>query len=346
MKLTWLGKKQVAVLLHILFWVVLFSLPSLFRPSDGNNPQRPQPHHTNFLIQYAVNCASWIGLFYFNSYFLIPELVYKRKYVKYLLSLIPVFCVLILVNRLSFNLLLPKIQFRISGFVFFYMLPCIFILACSIAFTMFRDKLRSDRMTIEKERENLKTELAFLRSQVSPHFMFNVLNNMVSLARKKSDQLEPSLFKLSSLMRYMLYETDEEKVLLEKEVEYLQSYIDLQLQRFGSKVRVNVCIEDFDRNYFIEPMLLIPFVENAFKHGTGFKLNSEINIQLKTIEKVLAFMVSNYYDRSVQQVKDKTSGIGLQNVKRRLDLLYRNKHTLLIEKKDNFFTVKLQLKLH
>src|SRR5215210_8289006 len=113
---------------------------------------------------------------------------------------------------------------------------------------MFRDKLQADRLASEKETENLKTELAFLRSQVSPHFMFNVLNNMVSLARKKSEQLEPSLIKLSSLLRYMLYETDEEKVLLEREVEYLQSYIDLQKQRFGSKVKVNLVIDNFDRN--------------------------------------------------------------------------------------------------
>ena len=99
--------------------------------------------------------------------------------------------------------------------------------------------------------------------------MFNVLNNMVALARKQSDQLEPSLIKLSSLMRYMLYETDEEKVSLEKETKYLQSYIDLQQQRFGKKVIINVTMYQADKMYDIEPMLLIPFVENAFKHGTG-----------------------------------------------------------------------------
>lgn len=347
MKLTWLSKKHVSILLHILFWIVLFSLPSLLRPSDANNtPQRQQPHHTHFLIQYLINCISWITLFYFNSYFLIPELVNKRKYLRYILWLIPVFGVLVLVNWLSFRLLLPQLHFSFSGFLFFYMLPCIFILACSIAFTMFRDKLQSDRLAIEKERENLKTELSFLRSQVSPHFMFNVLNNMVSLARKKSDLLEPSLFKLSSLMRYILYETDEEKVLLEREVEYLQSYIDLQLQRFGSKVKVNLEIEEFDKNSFIEPMLLIPFVENAFKHGTGFKQNSEISIALRAKNKLLEFSVSNYYDSSIPQVKDKTSGIGLQNVKRRLNLLYKNEHSLVIDNKDNYFTVRLQLNLH
>ena len=215
-----------------------------------------------------------------------------------------------------------------------------------MTYIMFRDRLRSERRAKEKETENLKTELAFLRSQVSPHFMFNVLNNMVSLARKKSEQLEPSLIKLSSLLRYMLYETDEEKVLLEREVEYLQSYIDLQKQRFGSKVKVNLCIEKFDKSYLIEPMLLIPFVENAFKHGTGLLPNAEINIELKAKKNLLQFMVNNYYDSSTQEIKDKTSGIGLQNVRRRLNLLYGNEHALLITNKENRFSVSLQLNLH
>jgi hypothetical protein len=347
MKLRWLTKKHGAVLLHIIFWVVLFSLPSLFRPrQESNMQQHPPPEAIHYFYQYLINCFFWVSLFYINSYLLMPLFVNKKKYIKYLLYLIPVIVVLSLLNWLSFKLLLPGKNFSAGLFMFFFMLPCIFILACSIAFTMFKDKLIADRLVIEKETENLKTELAFLRSQVSPHFMFNLLNNMVSLARKKSDQLEPSLFKLSSLLRYMLYETDEDKVLLEREVEYLQSYIDLQLQRFGSKVKVNLMMEDYDRNSFIEPMLLIPFVENAFKHGTGFRQNSEINIDLKSCDKILLFTVSNYYDNSIIQVKDKTSGIGLQNVKRRLNLLYKNQHKLSIEKRDNYFTVTLQLNLH
>lgn len=347
MKLRWLTKKHVYVLLHILFWLVLFSLPSLFKPrQESNMPHHAPPEADRFFYQYLINCFFWISLFYINSYLLMPLFVNKKKYVKYVLYLLPVVAVLSLLNLLSFSLLLPAKVLSPGLFVFFFMAPCVFILACSIAFTMFRDKLTADRLAIQKETENLKTELAFLRSQVSPHFMFNVLNNMVSLARKKSDQLEPSLFKLSSLLRYMLYETDEDKVLLEREVEYLQSYIDLQLQRFGSKVKVNLMMEDYDRNSFIEPMLLIPFVENAFKHGTGFRQNSEINIELKSCDKVLLFRVSNYYDNSVLQVKDKTSGIGLQNVKRRLNLLYKNQHNLSINKSGNFFTVTLQLTLH
>jgi LytS/YehU family sensor histidine kinase len=206
------------------------------------------------------------------------------------------------------------------------------------------DKLREDRAKVERQTENLQTELSFLRSQVSPHFMFNVMNNMVALARKKSDLLEPSLIKLSSLLRYMLYETDEEKVSLQREIEYLQSYIDLQKQRFADNVNISVSLDDADGQLQIHPMLLIPFVENAFKHGTGM-FTAEIAIKLKTAHQKIFFEVSNRYSSNGHEERDKSSGIGLANVRRRLNLLYGSNHQLIIIKDDNRFTVKLEMLL-
>jgi LytS/YehU family sensor histidine kinase len=168
---------------------------------------------------------------------------------------------------------------------------------------------------------------------------------MVALARKKSDLLEPSLIKLSALMRYMLYETDEQKVPLEKEVEYIQSYIDLQRQRFGKNLTVNACFANIDSAEEIEPMLLIPFVENAFKHGTGMIENPEINITLKEKDCILNFSVSNKFSAAINDIKDKSSGIGLYNVKRRLNLLYGKNHALHINDKDGWFTVSLHINL-
>jgi LytS/YehU family sensor histidine kinase len=210
---------------------------------------------------------------------------------------------------------------------------------------MVNDRIQGDRLQKEKENENLKTELSLLRSQVSPHFMFNIMNNMVALARKKSDLLEPSLIKLSSLLRYMLYETDE-KVALQKEIEYLQSYIDLQKQRFGNNVTIKTCMEKVNENYEIEPMLLIPFVENAIKHGIGLIENAEIDVELRTEKNMLSFSVRNKFNENTEEIKDKSSGIGLPNVQRRLDLLYGNKHSLLITKQDGWFIVSLQIILH
>ena len=147
-------------------------------------------------------------------------------------------------------------------------------------------------------------------------------------------------------MRYMLYETDEEKVPLDKEIEYIQSYIDLQQQRFGKNVKVCTSFNNYSSGCEIEPMLLIPFVENAFKHGTGIIEHAQIKIELKEENGLLQLLVSNRYNDVSNGSKDKNSGIGLNNVQRRLNLLYGNNHALLINKKDGWFTVSLQIKLH
>jgi LytS/YehU family sensor histidine kinase len=175
--------------------------------------------------------------------------------------------------------------------------------------------------------------------------MFNVLNNMVALARKKSDLLEPSLIKLSSLMRYMLYETEDTRVPLEREVEYLESYIDLQKMRFGSGLQVNTHFNIGDGRTEIEPMLLIPFVENAFKHGTGMIQDASIDISLDSGPEGVRFRVANKIGDTVEE-RDRTSGIGLPNVRRRLDLLYGKAHTLTINRGEGRFEADLLLKPH
>jgi LytS/YehU family sensor histidine kinase len=227
----------------------------------------------------------------------------------------------------------------------FLLVPFIFLWSISTLFRLALDKAKTDRLLKEKENENLKTELSFLRSQVSPHFLFNILNNMVALARLRSEKLEPSLIKLSGLMRYMLYESDEDKVPLSKEIEYVGSFIDLQRLRFGNDLVLNVHMDGKDGFHLIEPMLLIPFVENAFKHGTGMIEKPEIDINLEVNQDLLDFRVRNKYNESSQEIKDKTSGIGLANVIRRLNLLYEKRHILSIQQEQGWFTVSLQLKL-
>lgn len=291
-----------------------------------------------------VNILTWVGLFYVNAFVLMPRYFNRRKYQQYVLVMLVVFLILSFINFISFKIFLPHLQFRIMGMIIFYIIPTFFILLWSIAYRILVDKLREDKMKVERQTENLTTELSFLRSQVSPHFMFNVMNNMVALARKKSDLLEPSLIKLSSLLRYMLYETDEEKVSLQKEIEYLQSYIDLQKQRFADNVKINVSLEDVDGQLQVHPMLLIPFVENAFKHGTGI-FTPEIDITLRTEKNKLFFEVSNRYSENGDEVKDKASGIGLANVQRRLNLLYGDNQKLSIVKDNNRFKVKLEILL-
>lgn len=347
MKPAWHTNKWIIFLFHAAAWILLFSLPFLLRPSynPGDNVHAKHNNETSDFLIARINDAMLISFFYFNSLVLVPRLFYKKKYTVYLLAIIACFAFFVLQGWFVRTYVSPDVFFTFRKQIFFSTFIFIFILACSIAYRTISDRIISDKLAKEKENEFLKTELSLLRSQVSPHFMFNVLNNMVALARKQSDQLEPSLIKLSSLMRYMLYETGEEKVSLEKETEYLNSYIDLQRQRFGKKVVIEVNMKAPDTMLYIEPMLLIPFVENAFKHGTGMIDDARITIDLFAEKNILLFRVSNQYNPASQEIKDKASGIGLANVQRRLNLLYHGSHELLINRDNHTFTVSLQIHL-
>jgi len=251
----------------------------------------------------------------------------------------------IIVHAIMFKGLISDIYFNTVRAIWAIAPSFLLTFAASIAFTMISDRNTEERRTLQREQENMKTEVSFLRSQISPHFIFNVLNNIVALVRLKSTELEPTVIKLSGLMQYMLYETDEEKVSLLTEVEYLQAYIDLQKQRFGQKVPIETNFEIRDETVEIEPMLLIPFIENAFKHGVGLIEDPKIIIDLNVQDHCLVFKVKNRFDSTVVETKDNASGIGLSNVSRRLNLLYGNQHTLNIERNDGWFTVNLTLKL-
>lgn len=342
----WYTKKWATVSIHVLAWAIFFTLPFLLRPVSDRHGVRPQSANIGLYYLISINNLLRVILFYFNAYVLIPKLVYRKKYWQYILILLSAFLIMFLFDRFFFSLLLSDMTYRLWNFFVFNFPVFLFIVIASAALRGIRDQIRENNRIKELETENLKTELSLLRSQVSPHFMFNVLNNMVALARKKSDALEPSLIKLSQLLRYMLYETDEDKVLLENEIGYLQNYIDLQKQRFGKNVKISAQFDEIPRKFSIEPMLLIPFVENAFKHGTGLLETGEIEIQLSVKDNVLFFSVKNRFSDSKFEPKDKTSGIGLTNVQRRLNLLYRSDHKLDIIKEEEWFKVLLQLKLH
>jgi LytS/YehU family sensor histidine kinase len=223
------------------------------------------------------------------------------------------------------------------GLAFPYVMAWVF--STSVKFSM--DYLGLERKRKESENENLKSELALLRSQISPHFMFNVLNSLTALARKKSDGLEPIIIKLSQLMRYTIYHSAVPKVDLETELEYLQNYIDLQRLRFGHHIAIHFAKDVYQPDFQIEPMLLISFVENAFKHGSGLVTNPSINIAIKCKDSILNFDVRNKFIPGTE--KDATHGVGLKNVKRRLELLYEHQYDLKILDEAPWFIVNLTL---
>jgi two-component system LytT family sensor kinase len=333
--------KYIGYALHILVWGLVLLIPYLVSNSANGYRIGLVPGRL-FTETVLVN----IAIFYGNAFFLYPKLCNRRYWWLYIIGSI---FLLLGSFALKFNIIaawypgLLKAE-PVYRFVF---APSVIAFIISIIYRRIVDKIRFERELKEKQAQQLSAELKFLRSQISPHFLFNVLTNLVSLARKKSDQLEQSLIMLADLMRYMLYETREKKVELGKEVEYLNSYIALQKLRFGNDVEIDCTIKlnKDDKHCTIEPMLLIPFVENAFKHGTGYIEHPHITVKLLIDHELLVFEVLNGFDAAHDASKDESSGIGLSNVRTRLDMLYKNNYSLSINDRNNLFHISLTLKL-
>jgi sensor histidine kinase YesM len=339
-----LPKKSVQyILLHILALLVIIFLPFViiyeYRGSGISSEEM------KFLYLHTITTVFWILLFYSNTSYLIPKFLYERKYILFSIIQLLLFVLIILSHKIFFELILPTKNFVLLISLKYNFIPFLFTVLGSIAIKTVSDRLKADGAASERQSEALKSELAFLRSQINPHFIFNILNNIVALSRLKSKELEPTIMKLSSLMQYMLYESNESQVLLSHEADYLTSYIDLQKQRFGKRLKINFDVDIEDDRHTIEPMLLIPFVENAFKHGMGLVPDPEIDISLKVSGNELLFEVKNKFIED-DDAKDKLSGIGLSNVKRRLELLYGPNQELKINKQQDWFTVSLRLNLN
>ena len=216
-----------------------------------------------------------------------------------------------------------------------------FLFSTSIKIT--QEWYRNEKQKQEIMNQQLVSELSFLKSQVNPHFLFNTLNGIYSLANKKSDKTPGAIVTLSELMRHMLYESEKEFVDLDKEIEYLSNYIDLQKLRLSDDALVSFSIKGSMIGKMIKPMILIPFIENAFKHGVAAD-GTDIQIDINIGEADLSLNVKNSLSKS--NTKDSTPGIGLTNIKKRLDLHYPDCYNLKIAQKDDRYVVELFLKLN
>jgi hypothetical protein len=232
--------------------------------------------------------------------------------------------------------------FATDGFSNTLLFIFIIVFGLSIAYFFLKEWARVEKMRSELAAVQLDTEVKFLKSQVNPHFLFNTLNNLFSMAQKKgNDDLADGISKLSGMMRYMIYESNEEHVPLKKEIEYLENCILLNKLRYAdNEVKVIFAYPEETEGILIAPMLFIPFVENAFKHGVMIGQSSEIDISISVANKQLTFSCTNTI-YSVKKMDDENSGIGLENVKRRLALLYPGKYQLSINNADNRYIVNL-----
>lgn len=204
--------------------------------------------------------------------------------------------------------------------------------------------LESSMKMVRLERDNLAMELDFLKSQVSPHFLFNILNSIYRMSEKNDPETPATILRLSNLMRYVLYQGKDDEIQLSKEVEFIMNYIDLARIRYGDKVPLQTDIAAIDEPYKIVPLILIPFVENAFKHGPDRSRNdSRVDVSLKITDDTLLLTVKNGVNHLAE--KPTIGGVGLQNVRRRLELHYPKRHSLDMTETNNSYIVKLSVKL-
>ncbi len=291
-----------------------------------------------------------IAIFYFNYLFILPTFLNRKKYwwcaiVMIALVLVSSFvkCGLayyfydIIIKRDSGKHIMAFWDYFMSAA---FMGSLFIFLSAVLKFVT--DWFLNEKIKTNLENEKLLSELAFLKSQINPHFLFNSLNNIYSLAYQKSDKTPEAILKLSEIMRYMLYESNEDKVALVDEIRYLENYIELQKLRFKDSSYIKFEIIGDAKAQKITPLVLISFVENAFKHGIATDKEVPISILLHIEHGKLFFKTVN---KKSNLNKDDTGGIGLQNVRRRLDLLYKDQYELHIEDKNDVYNCELVLNL-
>jgi hypothetical protein len=339
------------VLVHILIWGVAWFLLILFITEGWEDPLR-------LILRVLPLIIGLLILIAINLMYLLPELYFKRKLGLYfLISCLLFIGIIWLLNNdlLIFSDLaekynVPEKLFRqrrdtqaVTWIRFFIPLLISFVGSTLIELTHFANKKEKAAISIEKEK--LDTEIKFLKSQINPHFLFNVLNNIYTLTVIKSDKAPDNLMRLSEMLRYMLYDSNDGKVPLQKEIDYLENYISLASLKDSRGLNIKVELDKSKAGLKIAPLLLIPYVENAFKHSRIEDLkNGFINISLKTSNEHLEFSIENSIPNVVFK-KDKIGGIGLPNTKQRLELLYPNKHLLSISDSGKVYSVYLKLDL-
>ncbi|WP_439883189.1 sensor histidine kinase [Pontibacter sp. MBLB2868] len=296
-------------------------------------------------LDVIVGLLFHVGLFYFNWYFLISRFLAKNKIFLYVAAVLATLVAMALIQAPIDYFIFRKynpgmstlysserfLQYVISGLV------TVFI---SSALKVTGNYIRNERLNKELENQKLSTELAYLKSQVNPHFLFNTLNNIYSLAYKQSPDTPDAIMKLSLLMRYMLYESNDTLVSLEKEVDHIKNFIDLQKLRLREQTSIKFNIEGSLEGKQIAPMLLMTLVENAFKHGLVSK--NEVGIILNLVVEKDSLLFSTVNNTSTHK-KREFGGIGLQNLKRRLNLLYNGRHQLSFEEKEGTFFATLKI---
>ncbi len=307
--------------------------------------QEPRDDFRGLLLNTLRFLPAHVILVYSFLYFLIPKLLLKKRYgwfAFWLLVVLAVSVVYMIIVPFRLNIHSPFFTRRLITRSLFANFN---ICGIAVAIKLFKYWYAEREAKLAAERSNLTSQLALLKSQVHPHFLFNTLNNLYSLALVQSSKAPEVVLKLSDLLRYMLYDCNVERILLSKEIEMINNYIELEKQRYGKRLDVSINYSGDLNDKYIAPLLLLPFIENSFKHGASEQLEQcWISLDLFVEKEELFFKLVNGYTKHENTDGDR-QGIGLENVRRRLELLYPNDHELKITADDDTYTVSLQLNL-
>ncbi|MBX3252856.1 MAG: histidine kinase [Chitinophagaceae bacterium] len=351
------------VIIHITCWALFLLLPVIFSPGFGSRPKEFD-HVFGYPLRFILNNLFLVPFFYFNAYFLVPTLFFSRKNFLYfgaILLLLILFLVIpepdrvriVNVNNVPPPWLREADRLRSMPerprnlFIGFRMMPRIFSFCLVWLLGTMLQVIERWRMAEKRSKENelekVNAELSYLKLQINPHFLFNTLNNIYSLASMQSAQTPAAVLKLSEIMRYVTQDAQADIVPLEKEIRYLNNYIELQKMRSNDKLELSFVVEGDGSGNRIAPLLLISFVENAFKYGISNHEKSIISININIENNILKMHVSNtIFERAVNE---STSSIGVSNTRRRLELLYPGRYTLSFDKAGNLYTVDLKIDL-
>lgn len=337
---------------HLVFWTLVLSFfvfvlgPNASRALKMSNPE------VYIWVHFGFYGLINISIFYVNLFVLIPLTVDKKKYIGYIFSVLLTIGVyglikyLIAVNFKFYYLTVGPTQREIPAEFGIYILntiiPSVMMVGFSIIYKVTVDWIKNDAVQRELTYQKTQAELQFLKSQINPHFLFNSLNNIYALAYKKSDDAPSAILKLSEIMRYMLKDSEDGLMDISDEIKYLESYIDLNRIRYKEGVFLNVNIEVDKNSYRVMPMLFISFIENIFKHGLVNDEHYPVAIDLKVKEGVLNFSAKNKIRIGN---KDESSGIGLKNIYRRLDLIYNKNYSMKTREENDEFELSLMIKL-
>jgi len=340
-------KKSVVISLHLLYWVPRFWNILNYKNMTTSRSVIKFPDALSYII--SVELIAAICSFYIFYLWLFPKFMAKKRtnlFVVYgFVAMLSIFLLSVITLKLigtspeAPNYPLMNISARSYGLAV-NILYAGLIGSSFIGFITWYSDIKIKEQLVRK---NLQTELALLKAQINPHFLFNTINNIDILIQKDATAASRYLNQLSDMMRFMLYETSSELIPLAKELEYIKKYIELQKIRTSNEKYVNLIISGSTENLKIAPAIFIPFIENAFKHSTNKKIENAINIAFEIEKNEITFTCLNYFENS-ETFKQAESGLGIDLIKQRLHLLYNENHTLDIVKKDNQFEVKLKIK--